>query len=46
MNASDPIKIIKEFLQGGGRPHGYMDADGGPVTSSEPLLLMILALAL
>jgi len=21
MNASDPIKGIKEFLQGGGRPH-------------------------
>lgn len=21
MNASDPIKTIKEFLQGGGRPH-------------------------
>lgn len=42
MNASDPIKIIKEFLQGGGRPHmenRCRRGGGGVVTSSKPLSL-------
>ncbi len=36
MNASDPIKIIKEFLRGGGRPHMAHRCRRRAVTSSKP----------